>query len=41
MSLSSANLIFDEIEVVEEPFAGRRDPLLRPHGVHEQIAGLD
>jgi hypothetical protein len=36
VSLGGANLFFDQIEVVEQPLAGRRDPAVRRDRRHEQ-----
>src|ERR1041384_4458463 len=41
MSLGHANLLFDEIEVIEQPFAGRRNPAGRLHRLCQQIADSD
>jgi hypothetical protein len=38
VSLGRANLFFNEIEVVKEPFPGRRNPAVSFHGLCEQIA---
>jgi hypothetical protein len=36
-----ADLFFDEIEVIEQPFPGRRDALLRHDRRRQLVAGLD
>ncbi len=41
MSLGGADLIFDQIKIVEQPFAGRRDPTVLRDGGHEQSADAD
>ena len=41
MSLGRANLFFDQIEVVEQPFPGRRNPAVRLDRRRQQIAGSD
>jgi hypothetical protein len=41
VSLGRANLLFDEIEIVEQPFPGRRDPAVRLDRGRQQVAGLD
>jgi len=39
VSLGRANLFFDQIEVVEQPFRGRRNPAVRLDRLRQQIAG--
>jgi hypothetical protein len=39
MSFGRANLFFDQIEVVEQPFPGRRNPTIRHDRLHQQAAG--
>src|SRR4249920_1887237 len=41
MSLGRANLFFDEIEVIEQPFSGRRNPTVCLHRLCQQIADPD
>ena len=41
MSLGHTNLLFDEIEIIEQPFAGRRNPAGRLHRLRQQIADSD
>src|SRR5437868_953381 len=41
MPLGRANLFFDQIEIVEQPFAGGRDPAVRLDCCGQQIAGAD
>ena len=41
VSLGRADLLFDEIEVVEEPFRGRRDPALGGDRRRQQVAYVD
>ena len=36
MAFSCADLFFDQIEVVEQPFPGRSDPPVRSNGIREQ-----
>jgi hypothetical protein len=36
-----AYLFLDQVEVVEEPFSGRRDPAIGRHRRREQIAGFE
>ena len=38
MSLSRADLFFDQIEVVEQPFPGRRNPAVCLDGLGQQVA---
>ncbi len=38
--LGHADLFFDQVEVVEEPFPGRRDPAVRFHRRRQQVAGF-
>jgi len=40
MSLGRANLFFDQIEVVEQPFPGRRNPTIRHDRLHQQARFL-
>ena len=41
VSLGHANLFFDQIEVVEQPFPGRRNPAVRLYRLCQQIADSD
>ena len=40
MPLRGADLLFDQVEIVEQPFARRRDAPIRPHRRGQQIAGV-
>lgn len=40
MPLGRANLLFDQVEVVEQPFRGRRDPTVRRHRRSQQITNF-
>jgi hypothetical protein len=39
VSPGHANLFFDQIEVVEQPFPGRHNPALGLDGLGQQVAG--
>ena len=39
--LGRADLLFDQVEVVEQPFAGRRDPAVRRDRRGQQVAGFE
>ena len=41
VSLGRADLLFDQIEIIEQPFAGRRDPAVRLDRLCQQIADSD
>ncbi len=41
MPLGGTDLFFDEIEVVEQPFPGRRDPAVRRYRRLQQLAHVD
>src|SRR5688500_13695010 len=41
MLYGHANLFFDEIEVIEQPFTGGRNPAGRLHRLRQQIANSD
>jgi hypothetical protein len=36
-----SNLLFDQIEVVEQPFSGRCNPAVGLNRLHQQIAGFN
>ena len=39
--LGGTDLFFDQIEIIEQPFSGGRNPPGRGHGFHEQRADVD
>src|SRR6185503_9344057 len=39
VALGGADLLFDQMEVVEQPFPGRRDPAARRDGRLQELAG--
>ena len=41
VSLGHANLFFDQIEVIQQPFSGRRNAAVRLHRLCHQIANFD
>src|SRR6476620_445203 len=41
MSPGRANLLFDQVEVIEEPFPGRGDTAFRPDCSGQKFAGAD
>jgi hypothetical protein len=40
MSPGSPDLLFDQVEIVEQPFAGWRDAPVRLNGCGQEMAGI-
>ena len=41
MAAGRADLLFDQIEIVQQPFVGRRHPPVGRHRGHDQLIGFE